>query len=393
MRFYYGIGVCAGLAWMLASCGDQTGQPAGGSGGGGAEASGGGPVGTTSVTSTGSGTVNETPRYRADVTPVTSVEQAQPGVFIPPFVDCRDPLPGEAGTGPNGKVCTNVSIAGCTEEGKSFAAYASCEVVKTQRPFWPKPAAGATDPNDPRLEDQAFMNELAWVTKQVESSACVCCHDSSLSNGKAGVWDIRKEAIWTDTVPDSGLALFAGIADSSVLGAYPADQNHGFDRTLVGLPSTDPARMRAFFVAELARRGITEEQAKLVPPFGGPIYANMIAEPTVCDASEGVLPDGTVGWWGGSARYLYVMEEKSKNPGVPPNLDLPEGTIWRLDVLASANPIESGLRYGSTPEGTFQSFPEKTPTARLTKGQKYHFVALRDVGIMMSNCIFTYAGE
>jgi hypothetical protein len=206
------------------------------------------------------------------------------------------------------------------------------------------------------------------------------------------VRDIRKEAIWTDTVPDSGIALFTGLADSSVLGAYPAAQNHGFDRSITGLPSTDPARMKAFFLAELARREITEDQAKAVPPFGGPIYANSIAKPTACDASEGVLPDGTVGWWGGSARYLYVLEESAKNPGVPPNLDLPEGTLWRLDVLASANPVDSGVRYGTTPEGTFQYWPEKTPAPKLTKGKTYHFVALRDVGLLMSNCLFTYAG-
>src|SRR5262245_45690077 len=71
--------------------------------------------------------------YRDDVTPVTNAEDALPGVFIPPFVDCREPLDGEPGMGPDGQVCTNVAISGSTEPGRYFPDYASCDVVLTQR--------------------------------------------------------------------------------------------------------------------------------------------------------------------------------------------------------------------------------------------------------------------
>lgn len=64
----------------------------------------------------------QTLRLRADVEPVRSAADALPGVFIPPFVDCRQPLAGEKGEGPGGKVCTNVAISGCTEPGKYFPA-------------------------------------------------------------------------------------------------------------------------------------------------------------------------------------------------------------------------------------------------------------------------------
>jgi hypothetical protein len=327
---------------------------------------------------------------RSDITPVTRVQDAKEGVFIPPFEDCREPRQGDTGEGPNGQVCTNVAISGCTEEGKRFADYADCDIVLTQRPFWPRPPAGESDPNDPRLEDDAYLEELAWVTSQVESAGCVCCHDSTIVGGMAGIWDIRLGPLWLDSVSDSGLALFVGLADSSVLGAYPKEDNHGFDRMLTGLPTTDTERMQAFLRAEMEHRGLTEEEARAVPPFGGPIYANSVAEPEPCEANQGVDEDGTVRWIGGPARYVYVLEGGSKNPGVPPNLDMPEGTLWRLDVLPSADAVASGLRYGTTPAGSFQAIPETSTAPALEEGASYHLVALADVGLPVTSCLFTY---
>ena len=66
-------------------------------------------------------------------------------------------------------------------------------------------------------------------------------------------------------------------------------------------------------------------------------------------------------WTGGDARYLYVLDADSQSPGVPPNLDLPEGTLWRIDVAPTAVPIESGVTYGVVPEGASQAFPEGAP--------------------------------
>ena len=87
---------------------------------------------------------------------MTRRADAQDDVFIPPFEQCMDPLPGDTGEGPDGQVCTNVAISGCTEEGKRFVDYADCDVVLTQRPFWPRPPAGESDPEDPRLEDDGY---------------------------------------------------------------------------------------------------------------------------------------------------------------------------------------------------------------------------------------------
>lgn len=324
--------------------------------------------------------------YRDDVTLVTDADDAMPGVFIPPFVACREPLDGAPGNGPGGKVCANVAISGCTEEGRYYPDYGDCEVVLTQRPYAPLPPRVEPDAgDDPRLEDADFMSELAWAKQQVEASACTCCHDSR--QVPSSQWDVAAEPIWLDTLSDSGLALFSGLADSATLGAFPAADNFGFDRSYTGIPSTDGERMRALMLGELERRGISVEEAKAVPPFGGPIYANYNAKPTRCTAEQGIDPDGVV-HFPDDARYVYVLESGTKNPGVPPNLDLPEGTLWRLDVLPNAEPIRAGFRYGDTPAGSYQHTPPASPAPALPFAKTYHFVVIKYVGLTSVNCTF-----
>jgi hypothetical protein len=328
--------------------------------------------------------------FRSDVAPITRVDQAQSRVFIPPYRECKAPLPGERGSGAEDKVCTNVAISGATEEGKYFPGYGDCGVVITQRPFWSAPPTRTAAPDDPRLKDESYLKELAWVSEQIEATGCVCCHDSKALGKQASQWDIRLGPLWLDSLSDSGLALFAGLADSSVLGAYAPEDNFGFDRNVVGIPTTDNARMQRFMISELARRGISEQRAREVPPFGGPIYDNRVAAPKPCVAGEGVGADGAVTWRGGNARYVYVTEPNSENPGVPPNLDLPRGTLWRLDVLASQPPLASGVAYGTTPAGSFQAHPDRAPASALAKGKTYRLYVLRDVGISLANCLFEY---
>lgn len=345
---------------------------------------------SSSTVTEGTPSVEEALVLRSDIVPVTRVEDAKPGVFIPPFADCRAPIAGDTTSKPDGKVCSNVSLAGATEPGKAFSRYASCDVVRTQRPYYPSRPAKVSDPNDPRLNDKAFMDELAWAKSQIASTGCVCCHDASVVSQGASQWDIGAGPIWLDTLSDSGLALFAGLADSSVLGAYPAAENHGFDRNEAGIPTTDTPRMKRFLGAELARRGISEAKARAIPPFGGPIYDNAVRPPTQCAAGEGIEPDGRIAWNGGNARYVYVLAAGSKNPGVPPNFDRPAGTVWRLDVLPSADAIATGLRFGTTPKGSYQDIPVKGPAQALEKGRTYQLSVLKDVGIPLANCLFTF---
>ncbi|MBL9103653.1 MAG: proteinase inhibitor [Myxococcales bacterium] len=311
-----------------------------------------------------------------------------------PILQCLDPLPGEPpGEGEGGQVCTWTMISGCTEPGRKFAEYGACETVLTQRPYAPVPPVPPPQEPDARLDDPAYVAELDWVREQVEACACVCCHQTSVTPGGASVWDIEAPGNWISSFSPYGLAFAGGFIDSSLLGAYPAEQNNGFTREGIGIPSTDPARMIAFFAAELNHRGIDPTEFADDDPTPKPFYDQSIYEPAACDADQGVDADGTVRWTGGPARYIYVLDQSAANPGVPPNLDLPAGTRWRLDARAGQTPRVTGeVKYGELPPGLLQGFPAAGEAAPLESGQTYYLYVLADIGVPITRCLFDYAG-
>jgi hypothetical protein len=312
------------------------------------------------------------------------------GVFTQPYRVCKDPLPGEpAGQSEGGKVCTWTLISGCTEAGRHFEDYASCEDVRTQRPYYPTPPAGATDKGDPRLQDTAYLAEVAWARTQVEASACICCHARKLAPEGPGQWFTDGDGIWLDTVADSGLAMMAGLADSYALGAYPAKDNNGFDRTTLGLPTTDIPRMQKLLLAEWARRGYTPAEGADYPPFGGPLVDQRSFVPQACGAGEGVDAQGILSWTGGAARYLYVLPPGAANPGVPPDQDEPAGTLWLVDVPTKDAPFASGLAYGSLAGAMHQRLPASGAPAPLQPGATYYLYVLADIGVPLARCLFT----
>jgi hypothetical protein len=314
-------------------------------------------------------------------------------VFQPAELVCRNPLEGEAPGLSDGKVCTRSMIGGCTEPGRRFADYAECSTVLTQRPYWPAPPNTEHTTNiGQRLADAGYMREVAWVKEQVQACGCVCCHSTQDSpNGQPSNWYIEAQPIWVDSFNNTGLALGAGWVDSSALGAYDPIDNHGFDRSVSGIPTTDNARMVRFFEQELARRGLTRDDFKDTPAFGGPLVDQREYTPTRCTNNQGVSSTQGVVWTTGGARYVYVLEKGSANPGVPPNLDLPEGTLWRIDVSPDKPALTAtGFAYAQTPQGAFQKYPATgTPTA-LESGKEYYLYVLADVGIPVTRCLFEY---
>ncbi|MCB9664841.1 MAG: proteinase inhibitor [Alphaproteobacteria bacterium] len=314
------------------------------------------------------------------------------GVFKPFEQTCAQPVDGEpAGAAADGEVCTWGAISACTEEGRRYDDYASCDDVRTQRPYVPSAKQAGTPANDPRLTDDAYLAELDWVTSQVESCACICCHSTaSAPGGATSDWWLEAEPLWIDTLDDDGLGMLAGWVDSTAFGAFDPADNNGFDRSTTGLPTTDVGRMLTFLEGELARRGLTRDDFTDTRPFGGPLYDQLVYTPSACAAGEGVAGDGTITWNGGAARYVYVMEPDAAAPGVPPNLDLPDGTLWRLDVAYDADPVASGLAYGSTPEGTVQAWPETGAAPALQAGTAYYLYVLRDVYQPLARCTFTF---
>lgn len=315
--------------------------------------------------------------------------------FEPPVLVCSDPLPGEpVGQSEDGKVCTWQMISGCTEPGRRFVDYASCEQVYTQRPYYPVPPAGDSKAPDPRLKDPTYVAELAWVKEQVEATGCTCCHQKSITPEGAAIWDIEAEGNWANTFSSYGLAFAGGFIDSSLLGAYPASENNGFSRETTGIPTTDPARMAAFFESELAYRGLTPEFFADWNPVPEVFYQQSIYEPSMCGSGEGVGADLTVRWSGGGARYLYVMEASATNPGTPPNLDLPEGTLWRLDVPPDGQPLKSGeVTFGEVPHGMKQGFPLSGPPSQLEPNKTYYLYATADVMVPITRCLFTFPSK
>ncbi len=312
-------------------------------------------------------------------------------VFQPAIRECRAPLAGEAaGASAGGQVCTWSAVSGATEAGRRFDDYASCDRVRTQRPYYPRPAAPARAMPDPRLQDTAYAAELAWVRAQVEASACVCCHATRTSPGGPSNWYVDAPGNWMDTFFDTGLALGAGWVDSTALGAYVAEQNNGFGRgPTSGMPSTDAARMARFFQQELAHRGRTRESFASTAPFGGPIAAQLTYVPSACTGTDGLGSDGKLRWSSGNARYLYVLEQGSANPGVPPNLDQPGGTRWLIEVPFTAAPFASGVTFGTLPPAATQRVPAAGAPSALTPGATYYLYVLEDVGIPITRCLFT----
>jgi hypothetical protein len=315
--------------------------------------------------------------------------EVEPGlVYINAEERCVEPVDGIPGQEADGKVCTWNAIGGCTEEGRDFSDYGSCSDVRSQRGYYPVPESDFETPaDDPILQDPAFRMELDWVKEQVASCGCVCCHDSQKTPQGGSNWIIDSDKeVWTDGFFPSGLAVAAGWIDSSLLGAYAPHENNGFGRDEAGIPSTDQARMVNFFEGELARRGFVREDFADATPIPSVFYQQAIYEPDRCDDGVGIDRDGKVHWKGGEARYVYLLEPGSDNPGVPPNLDLPEGTRWLLEVYWDEDPMASGLSYPEGPARASQRVAGQT----LIPGMDYTLIVLADVGLPITRCIFTY---
>lgn len=315
-------------------------------------------------------------------------------LFVFPSLSCRAPLPGEPpGKSAGGKVCTWQTVAGSTEEGRPYQDYADCSVSITERGYYPVPPP-APPASDNRMSDPTYATEANWVKSQVEASACVCCHKSSITKAGASIWDIEAKGNWLNTFSPYGLAFAGGFIDSHLLGAVPAAQNNGFSRDQIGIPTTDKPRMITFFRNELAFRGKTPQDFASEPPTPAYFYQLDSYVPTACQNGAGIHADGTIVWGGPPSRYVQVLTAGSKNPGVPPNLDLPAGTLWRLDVPVTGQPVNPGtVRYGQLPTGTTQGFPGTGQPAALLSGQSYYLYVQVDQLAPVERCLFTYPAQ
>ncbi len=309
-------------------------------------------------------------------------------VFVPPTLECREPRSGEPeGQSEGGQVCTWQSIAGATEQGRRFYEYADCDVVRTQRPYYPRPPNTSQPEPDPRLSDPAYRAEAGWVKAQVDATGCSCCHSADAPQGPAR-WSTDMPGNWVNSLDDYDLAAVAGLIDTSMFGRFPPEHNNGFARTF-GIPSTDNDRMRAFFLAELSHRGREPEEFVDAPPTGGLLLEQAAYEPSPCEGGEGIDAEGVIHWSGGPARYIYVLAEGSENPTVPPDRDTPAGTRWRLDVPHWGEPLTTGaVRYGEVPAERIQRHPGQGQPEALVAGERYYLYVSRDYFQPITRCLF-----
>lgn len=241
------------------------------------------------------------------------------------------------------------------------------------------------------MEDPEYADDVEWIRAQIDATGCSCCHSSDPSAGPVR-WSVDMPGNWVNAMDGRDLAALADWIDTSMFGRFPPEQNNGFIRDS-GLPSTDPARALAFFEDELAARGLRREDFVDEPPTGGPLVEQRAYVPAACQDGEGIMPDGTIVWTGGPARYVYVLQPDSENPTVPPNLDLPIGTIWRIDVPHVGDPMQAGrVRYGEVPTGASQRHPVEGSPAALQPGSDYYLYVTRDVFQPITRCLFTFGG-
>jgi hypothetical protein len=310
---------------------------------------------------------------------------------------CRNPAAGEApGKSPNGQICVWDGIHGATEEGRAWDTANLCERARNQgRPYARVPPNARYEQADARRDDAAYVAEETWVKSQARSQACTCCH-SNVNEGGGAVFGIDRAGSFANQFNDRGLAQGAGWVQSIPLGGWPAEKNNGFQKSDVAHPdysifmSTDPARMKRFFEGELRHRNLTPADFLGKPDGFGPLTEQLNFRPEACTSAERVDADGRIRWLSGKARYIYVMEESSRSPTVPPNLDLPAGTLWRIDVPESGTPVSSGtVTYGVVPDGLTQKFPMSGKPAPLTSGKRYYLYASADVLVPLTRCVFT----
>jgi hypothetical protein len=310
---------------------------------------------------------------------------------------CSDPVEGEGpGQSQDDKVCTWEIISGATEEGRVFSDYASCDPVRIQRPYSPVPPFERYDTPDPRMDDPDYAADVSWVKSQLRSSACICCHDSTAPNGPS-VFDLDSPGNMLNQFSDRGIAMGTGWISTVGFGAYPPEQNNGFTRADLDdpndsiFPTTDMDRMISIFLREAAHRDIEASDFADEQYGAGPLDTIRSFEPSECSPEEGITADGVLQWLPGRARYVYVLEADTISPSVPPNLDTPDGTIWRIDLDPDAYPVGSEtIRYGEIPLDMVQKFPaDGSAPAALEKGKRYYLYVTADILFPITRCIMT----
>ena len=242
----------------------------------------------------------------------------------------------------------------------------------TNRPYYPVEPYGSTDLADPRLEDAAFMGELAWVTK---GSSPALASVVTATPRRTAIWDRSRASGRTDV---RHRHRDVRRLHDSALGAYPED-NNGFDRG-TAMPSTDPERM-----VPSEPRWTAAASPQTTCPTSRPWGRTSTRSPELpdCEPGDGIDADGDHVVPRLDVRYLVL---KGDNPAC--RRRHAEGILWRIDVPHDNAPMVSGVTYGSAPAGVNQIVPAEGAPVELVPGQRYNLYALYDVALPIARCVF-----
>ena len=291
-------------------------------------------------------------------------------------------------------LCIWESVVGCAPEGMKYTDVSDCREVFTQAPSWFSEPTQKFVSDPAILDDPEYVAELEWVQSQVDSSACSCCHSSGVGSGNTSGFDVHAPQVWTDTLETYQIAMLTGeFDDHALFGWVEPDENHGFDRAETMFPSTDPERMKAFFVAEFERRGGTEEDLEEADQGFDTFFGRLFEEYSECVSPWQGIEDDRVVWDSDSGvRQFYVLEAEADTPGFPPNLDKPEGTVWAFYVSPDAEAIPSGsIELGQVPDGAVQVIPADGSAPEFVAGRTYRLFATPDFQLIRAiNCTTTY---
>lgn len=119
-------------------------------------------------------------------------------------------------------------ISAATEEGRNFEDYASCDRVRTQRPYYAAPTHDGALDADPRLSPPCMPVSLfEWLKKQINATACVCCHSTKAPEGTSN-WYVDQPGNFLNGFHPRGLAMGAGWIDTVGLAPFPPSRTTAF---------------------------------------------------------------------------------------------------------------------------------------------------------------------
>jgi len=292
------------------------------------------------------------------------------------------------------QVCVWENTTGVVPEGLKYIEVGECDKVFTQAPSWFVEPSQLYETDPSIMDDVEYKTESDWVRSQIRSSGCACCHASSSESGNTSGFDIDAPFAWTDTIKNHQLAQMTGLYEEHRnFGYIDPEDNHGFSREDTMFPTTDPVRMRNFFVSELERRNVPQEDLDEGERILQSFFSRLLEEPTECISPWTGIEDGKVIWNSdGGIRQIYLLKEDANTPGFPPLLDLPDGTVWALYVQPDAEPLVSGeIGIGDIPDGTVQFIPEDGSMPVLEDGATYRLFATPDFQLIRElNCTFVY---